>query len=156
MPCKAEIQPSWESVPKSIPIIRSVQLSRLLSVIALAMVALVNTSCSTSFTVTPLIDAGVKLPATKMIEVVYEKPDRAFLAIARFHGSEKKKCVAGNEFCSLRETARKMGAHAIWVKDANTTEYPGDWVHYKDRMIRIYPYSVTVVSGVFVVYESGF
>ena len=127
-------------------------LHRLLSALVLGSIALLVTSCSSSFTVTPLIDAGVKLPASETVEVVHEKPNRDFLAIARFHGSEKKKCDKGNELCGLRERARKMGANAIWVQNVHTTNYPGDWIHYNDRMIRVYPYSVTIISGVFVTY----
>lgn len=130
-------------------------LSRPLSAFALAVVTLGITSCSTNFTVTPLVDAGLILPASNTIEIVHEKPNRAFLAIARFHGVDRKKCNEGNELCDLREKARKMGAHAIWVQQKHTTDYPGDWIHYNDRMIRIYPYSVTTVSGVFIVYSGS-
>lgn len=120
---------------------------------ALVLVALAITSCSSNFTVTPLVDAGV-IPATSnSIEVVHEKPDREFLAIASFHGVDRKKCDEGNELCDLREKARKMGAHAIWVQQTNTTDYAGDWIHYNDRMIRVYPYRITTKSGVFIVYR---
>jgi len=145
----ADIQYNWGSVPKMSP----VYLNQPSSAFALVLVSLAITSCSSNFTVTPLVDAGINLPASNSIEVVHEKPDREFLAIASFHGVDRKKCDMGNELCDLREKARKMGAHAIWVQKTNTTDYAGDWIHYNDRMIRVYPYSITTKTGVFIVYR---
>jgi len=137
-------------VSKSMP---PESLNRPLSAFVLVLVALAITSCSSNFTVTPLIDADIVLPASKSIEVVHKKPDRAFLAIARFHGIDHKKCEDSNVLCDLKEKAKKMGAQVIWVQQTHTTDYAGDWIHYNNRMIRIYPYSVTSLSGVFLVYR---
>jgi len=111
----------------------------------LLVFVLTLSACASSFSVTPT--ETKRWPKTDSVEVIQKKPLRPYTTIATFVGSEKRKCPDGEAFCSLIQQAKKLGANAIWIKEQNTQEYPGDWVDYQGRMIRIYPYTTTTIVG---------
>ena len=112
------------------------------------LVLLMLSGCAAPYAVKPVTNQ--KYPATQSVELVFEKPDKPFTVIASFSGTRQNSCAKSEPYCDLRKQAREQGAHAVWVQHSESQQYPGDWVEYRGRMIRIYPYTRVSVSGVFI------
>lgn len=92
-------------------------------------------------------------PETQAVALVFQAPQAPFEVIARFHGKEPAQCPENLPYCSLRQTARRLGADAIWITRVDNYQYPGDWILIDGRMTRIHPYSSEQVEGKLIRYR---
>ena len=95
---------------------------------------------------------GKKYASTGSVDIVDSKPDRPFVIIANFRGSETAACQKQQPYCRLVSRAREAGAHAVWIQKLERQTSAGEWIEYRGRLIRLYPETRVVVSGVFLRY----
>jgi len=115
----------------------------------LFLVALV--SCGSAVSIVPVSDSIY--PPTNSISIITETPGRPFEILAKFIAPAKDVCQDGGQQCALLYRARKIGADAAWIQKKETIEHSGDWVEYRGRLVRIYPWTQIRMSGVLIRYR---
>lgn len=123
------------------------QLNRL-AALMLCLTALVHCSLFRPYRI--MARTGALFPPTNTVVVIRERPQRDFVVLAEFSGREPATCPEGTDFCVLRQKARAMGAHAIWIRKHIFRRIPGDWIYTNGRLIRIYPATYDTWLGVLI------
>ena len=93
-------------------------------------------------------------PASASIELLRENdtPRAAYIAIAKFRGSEQKQCPAADPYCSVMAHARRLGANAVWIQHTEVQSYPGEWKEIRGQLTQIRGFSTQIIEGVMLRY----
>ena len=117
----------------------------------LAMALPILSACTTGFHIEP--SGAETYPTTSEVDWLDHEPDRPYVVVARFQGSEQGWCRAAEPNCSLRKQATRLGANAIWIQHRVRHVQPEVWVDIKGKMTRI-PESVSEgIEGVLLRYH---
>ncbi len=126
-----------------------------LKIIAVLIILLLFLSCSyitQGYKIEQVSSA--KFGTSQSVEIIREKPKRAFSIIATFEGNELNQCKGKEEFCQLIKLAKKSGADAAWIQGHTKSEQPGQWITYENKPMYIRPYTVERFRGVFIKFEN--
>lgn len=107
---------------------------------SLAVILPVLSGCASGFQVERI---GTEIyRATAAVDWLDREPNRSYVVVARFRGTETGWCRAAEPYCSLRKQATRLGANAIWIERRHRQVRPDVWVDIQGKMTRI-PESVS-------------
>jgi hypothetical protein len=108
-------------------------------------------ACTPGFNIEQ-IDSETYVPSEAVVWLDHE-PERPYIILARFQGTETGYCPVSTPNCSLIRQANRLGAQAIWVQHRDRSVRPELWVDIQGRMTRI-PESVQeTLEGVLIRYR---
>ena len=118
----------------------------------LAVLTVVMAGCTPAYVVRPVSDAKYAPSTAVQIIGPTERPNRPFVTIAEFQGTEQHSCPAQESYCDRTAAARRAGADAVWIQHTDSYDYPGEWKMIKGRLSHIHGFTSTVSKGIFVRY----
>jgi hypothetical protein len=108
-------------------------------------------ACTPSFSVEQV--ASESYAPSEAVVWLDREPERPYIILARFKGTETGYCSVSTPNCSLIRQATQLGAQAIWVQHRDRSVRPDVWVDIQGRMTRI-PESVQeTLEGVLIRYR---
>jgi hypothetical protein len=119
--------------------------------VSLAIVLSILSACATGFHVEPADTETY--PTTAAVDWLDHEPDRPYVIVARFQGTELGWCRSAEPYCSLRKQATRLGANAIWIQRRYRHVRPDVWVDIQGKMTRIPESFSESIEGVLIRYR---